>query len=132
MKTFFKKLVTVTVCLALAMSLFAEPASTGITDSDVKNYAKNINSIAKELNALGAWSNNSINATAKQKISVDAVLNKYGISGSNCIEKFSMITSCAVVLVAESEIDAQTAALLKAMGKDPTAELKKNTNWEIH
>ena len=128
MKTFFKKLVTVTVCLALAMSLFAEPASTGITDSDVKNYAKNINSIAKELNALGAWSNDSINATAKQKNSVDAVLNKYGISGSNCIEKFSMITSCAVVLVAESELDAQSAALLQAMGMDPMAELKKNIN----
>ena len=128
MKTFFKKLVTVTVCLALAMSLFAEPASTGITDSDVKNYAKNINSIAKELNALGVWTNNSINATAKQKNSVDAVLNKYGISGSNCIEKFSMITSCAVVLVAESELDEQSITLLKSLGMDPTAELKKNIN----
>ena len=128
MKTFFKKLVTVTVCLSLAMSLFAEPASTGITDSDVKNYAKNINSIAKELNALGAWTNDSINATAKQKNSVDAVLNKYGISGSNCIEKFSMITSCAVVLVAESELDEQSITLLKSIGMDPTAELRKNVN----
>ena len=128
MKTFFRKLVVLIVCMGLAVSLFAEPASTGVTDSDVKNYAKNINSIAKELNALGAWTNDSINATAKQKNSVDAVLNKYGISGSNCIEKFSMITSCAVVLVAESELDAQSAALLQAMGMDPMAELKKNIN----
>ena len=128
MKTFFRKLVTLIVCMGLAVSLFAEPASTGITDSDVKNYAKNINSIAKELNALGAWSNDSINATAKQKNSVDAVLNKYGISGSNCIEKFSMITGCAVVLVAESELDEQSITLLKSLGMDPTAELKKNIN----
>ena len=128
MKTFFRKLVTLIVCMGLAVSLFAEPASTGITDSDVKNYAKNINSITKELNALGAWTNDSINATAKQKNSVDAVLNKYGISGSNCIEKFSMITSCAVVLVAESELDAQSAALLQSLGMDPMAEIKKNVN----
>ena len=128
MKNIFKKIVIVFVCIGIAASLFAEPASTGVTDSDVKNYAKNINSIAKELNALGVWSNDSINATAKQKNSVDGILNKYGISGSNCIEKFSMITSCAVVLVAESELDAESAALLKSMGMDPMAELKKNVN----
>ena len=128
MKNIFKKILIVFVCIGIAASLFAEPASTGVTDSDVKNYAKNINSIAKELNALGVWSNDSINATAKQKNSVDGILNKYGISGSNCIEKFSMITSCAVVLVAESELDAESAALLKSMGMDPMAELKKNIN----
>ena len=128
MKNIFKKILIAFVCIGIAASLFAEPASTGVTDSDVKNYAKNINSIAKELNALGVWTNDSINATAKQKNSVDGILNKYGISGSNCIEKFGMITSCAVVLVAESELDVESATLLKSMGMDPMAELKKNVN----
>lgn len=128
MRSILKKISTILMCAVLVSALFAEPASTGVTDSDVKNWAKNLNSIAKELQALGVWSGDSINATVKQKTSVDGVLNKYGISGSNCIEKFGMISSCAVVIVAESELDAQSAALLKAMGMDPMAELKKNIN----
>ena len=128
MKNFFKKIVTVGFLLVLASSVFAEPASTGVTDSDVKNWAKNLNSITKELQALGVWNDDSINATAKQKATVDGVLNKYGISGSNCIEKFGMITSCAVVVVAANDLDPQSAAVLKAMGMDPMAELKKNVN----
>ena len=128
MKNIVKRIVTLLMCAVLVSTLFAEPASTGITDSDVKNWAKNLNSIASELNKLGAWTGDSINASAKQKASVDAVLNKYGISGSNCIEKFGMITGCAVVVISASELDAQSAALLKAMGMDPMAELKKNIN----
>ncbi|MBP5601483.1 MAG: hypothetical protein J6X78_02030 [Treponema sp.] len=128
MTKLLKRFFVFLMCISLAASLFAEPASAGITDNDVKNWAKNLNSIASELNNLGVWSGDSINATANQKAKVDAVLNKYGISGSNCIEKFGTITGCAVVVVAASELDAQSAALLKAMGMDPMAELKKNIN----
>ncbi len=128
MNKLLKRFVVFLMCFTLVASLFAEPASTGITDSDVKNWAKNLNSIASELNKLGVWTGDSINATANQKAKVDAVLNKYGISGSNCIEKFGTITGCAVVVVSASELDAQSAALLKAMGMDPMAELKKNIN----
>ena len=128
MSKLLKRFLVVLMCFSLVASLFAEPKSTGITDSDVKNWAKNLNSITKELQALGVWTGDSINATAKQKASVDGVLNKYGISGSNCIEKFGMITGCAVVVISASELDAQSAALLKAMGMDPMAELKKNIN----
>ena len=128
MKNIFKKIVIVGVFMALTASLFAEPASTGLTDSDVKNWAKNLNTIVKELQALGVWTNDSINASAKQKNAVDAVLQKNGISGANCIDKFGMISSCAAVVIAASELDAQSAALLKAMGMDPMAELKKNCN----
>ena len=128
MKSIFKRFLTVCLMLAVTLSLFAEPASTGLTDSDVKNWAKNLNSIVKDLQNLGVWSGDSINASVSQKNKVDAVLNKYGISGSNCIDKFGMITTCAIVVVAASELDAQSAALLKAMGMDPMAELKKNCN----
>ena len=128
MKNIFKKIVIAGVFMAFVAALFAEPKSTGITDSDVKNWAKNLNPIVKELQALGAWSGDSINATAKQKTNVDAVLNKYGISGSNCIDKFGMITTCAIVVVAANDLDPESAALLKAFGMDPLADLKKNCN----
>lgn len=128
MKKVFKRFLMLCLMLAVTLSLFAEPKSAGVTDSDVKNWAKNLNSIVKELQALGAWTNDSINATAKQKVSVDGILNKYGISGANCIEKFGSISTCAAAVVAASEVDAQSAALLKAMGMDPVAEFKKNCN----
>lgn len=124
-----KKLFSLLLSLIMVSGLYAQNAkSAGITDSDVKNWAKNLNPIVRELQALGVWSNDSINASQKQKASVDGVLNKYGISGSNCIEKFGAISSCAVAVCAASEIDAQSAAMLKAMGMDPMAELKKNLN----
>ena len=124
-----KKLFSLLLSLIMVFGLYAQNAkSADVTDSDVKNWAKNLNPIVRELQALGVWSNDSINASQKQKASVDVVLNKYGISGSNCIEKFGAITSCAVAVCAASEIDAQSAAMLKAMGMDPTAELKKNLN----
>ena len=129
MKSVFKKIVLFTLCFSLALVLFAEPKSTGITDSDVKNYAKNYNSIQKELNKLGVLTDdNGIQATAKQKADIDKILQKYGISGSNCIEKFGMISACATVLVGESELDAESAAMMKSFGMDPLAELKKYVN----
>lgn len=128
MKNLLKRFIIFLMCFSLVASLFAEPASTGVTDSDVKNWAKNLNSIVKELQTLGVWTGDSINATVSQKNKVDGVLNKYGISGSNCMDKFGMITSCAVVVVAADGLDEQSAAILKAMGMDPMAELKKNCN----
>lgn len=124
-----KKIFSLVVSLLMIFSLYAQNVkSVGLSDSDVKNWAKNLNPIVKELQALGVWTNDSINASANQKSKIDGVLNKYGISGSNCIEKFGVISECAVVVVAASELDAQSAALLKAMGMDPLAELKKNIN----
>ena len=113
-----KKIFLALISLIMAFSLFAQNVkSVGLSDSDVKNWAKNLNPIVKELQALGVWTNDSINASANQKSKIDGVLNKYGISGSNCIEKFGVISECAVVVVAASDLDAQSAALLKAMGK---------------
>ena len=124
-----KKIFSLVISLLMVFSLYAQNSKpVGLSDSDVKNWAKNLNPIVKELQALGVWTNDSINASANQKSKIDGVLNKYGISGSNCIEKFGVISECAVVVVAASELDAQSAALLKAMGMDPLAELKKNIN----
>lgn len=68
MKSVFKKFILFTVCFSLAVALFAEPKSTGITDGDVKNYAKNFNTIQKELDKLGVLTDdNNIQATAKQR-----------------------------------------------------------------
>ena len=128
MKNIFKKIVIAGVFMASAAALFAEPASTGVTDSDVKNWAKNIIPIMSELNELGVWTGDTISATAKQKSSVESILHKNGISGSNCVEKFIMITNCAVVVFAEADMDPQTLALIQSLGMDPLADIKKNTN----
>ena len=78
MKSVLKKIVLFTLCFSLAFVLFAEPKSTGITDSDVKNYAKNFDSIQKELDKLGVLTDdNGIQATAKQKADIDKILQKY-------------------------------------------------------
>ena len=128
MKMFAKRMLAVLLCLSMGIVLFAEPKSTGVTDSDVKNWSKNLNSIAAELSKMGVWDGDSIDVSSKQKNDVVKVLQKYGISGSNCIEKFGMISKSATVVIAENEIDAQSAALLKSMGMDPFADLKKDIN----
>ena len=128
MTKLLKRFVIFLMCFSLVASLFAETASTGVTDSDVKNWTKNIIPMMGELNELGVWDGESISATAKQKASVEGILHKYGISGSNCIDKFVMITNCAVIVITESELDAESIALFKSLGMDPMAELKKNIN----
>lgn len=116
-----KKFITVLFSLLIATVVFAqEVKSAGVTDSDAKNYAKNFKSISKELEKL--------NDSDFDKM--DAIFSKYGISGPNRFEKFSMITACAEVAVYDYTLasDPSTAAIMKSMGMDPMAETRKRIN----
>lgn len=124
-----KKIFVLFVSLAVAFSLYAQNvASVGFTDSDVKNWAKNCVSIQKELEKIGIDSPDSVSVAVAEKGIAESILQKYGISNPNCIEKLISIMHCATVLKAESQLDEQTKAMMKAMNIDPLAELKKNIN----
>lgn len=115
--------------LFFVAGLYAQNAgSTGLTDSDVKNWAKNYESIQKEFKKIGVDADDAASISAKKKSQVDAILQKNGISGSNCIEKLAMIQQCATLLMAEEELDEQSRTLMKSMGIDPLAQLKANVS----
>lgn len=126
-----KKILFILVSCIFLFSMFCgfaeSPKSVGVTDNDVKNWAKNIKVIEKELSQFG-WSvdNNDVPVSAEKK--VKDILQKNGISGSNNIEKFMMISQCAVLLVAEIELDEKSKAIMQAMNLDPFIELRKNVN----
>ena len=59
-----KKIYLALISLLMVFSLYAQNVkSVGLSDSDVKNWAKNLNPIVKELQSLGVWTNDSINAS---------------------------------------------------------------------
>lgn len=63
-----KKIFLALISLIMAFSLYAQNSKpVGLSDSDVKNWAKNLNPIVKELQALGVWTNDSINASANKR-----------------------------------------------------------------
>ena len=102
--------------------------SVGLTDSDVKNWAKNCVSIQKELEKAGIDADEEFSSDMDEKGPAEKILQKYGISKPNSIDKYAMIIQCASILKTESQIDEQTRALLKNMNMDPFAELKENIN----
>ena len=125
MKKFF------TFCLLAVFSavLFAQNAkSTGVTDSDVKNWAKNLPTIVKEFDKIGADPADSYLEAINEKEEVENVLQKNGISGPDRIAKFETIVRSAAILKIEAELDEDSKEMMKLMNMDPTAELKKNIN----
>ena len=129
MKRFFSFLLTI----FFSFSVFAQSTKeTGLTNSDVKNWAKNLTSIEYELDSLGIDYNmdySDISKLSPKKLNqVTQILNQNGISGNNAVEKFVMITICAAIVNAESQLDQESMAVMKAMGMDPIASLKANVN----
>lgn len=129
-----KKIIVLLTILVMVSSAFAQnPKSSGLTDNDVKNWAKNLKSIEREFDDAGI-SRDDVKSTSKQeKAKAESILQKYGISAPNRIEKLAMINQCATLVMAESGvagagIDPSAMAMLKTMGVDPFAELKANTN----
>ena len=113
----------------MAFSLYAQNSkSVGLSDSDVKNWAKNCVSIQKEFEKIGIDTNDSFTVAVSEKQKAESILQKYGISNPNSIEKYSMILQCAAILKAESELDEQSKAIMKLMKVDPLGDLKKNIN----
>ena len=124
-----KKIALVLVSLIVSGIVFAQNAkSTGLTESDVKNWSKNIKSIEKELDKIGIDDDFDFSEvakiSAKKKAPVVAILNKNGISGENAIEKFAMINTCAALISAESELNDESIAMMKQFGIDPLKQLK--------
>ena len=115
----------------MVFALSAEPKSTGLTDGDVKNWAKNLSAIQNELDDLGLDVDDLTSVSKKDYAKAEAVLQKYGIKAPKSVEKYAMINQCATVLMAESQmdaVDAQSMAMRKAMGIDPLAQLKESVN----
>ena len=113
----------------MAFSLYAQNSKpVGLSDSDVKNWAKNCVSIQKEFEKIGIDTNDSFTVAVSEKQKAESILQKYGISNPNSIEKYSMILQCAAILKAESELDEQSKAMMKLMKVDPLGDLKENIN----
>jgi len=124
-----KKIFLALISLIMTFSLFAQNVkSVGLSDSDVKNWAKNSVSIQKEFEKIGIDTNDSFTVAVSEKQKAESILQKYGISNPNSIEKYSMILQCAAILKAESELDEQSKAMMKLMKVDPLGDLKKNIN----
>lgn len=124
-----KKIFVLFAIFAISFCAFAQDVkSTGITDSDVKNWAKNCVSIKKEVEKLGVDDDASIYAAVNEKEKLENILQKYGISGPNNIDKYVVIVKSATIVKAESEIDEESKALMQMMKIDPIGDLKKDIN----
>ncbi len=124
-----KKIFLALISLIMVFSLYAQNVkSVGLSDSDVKNWAKNCVSIQKEFEKIGIDTNDSFTVAVSEKQKAESILQKYGISNPDSIEKYSIILQCAAILKAESELDEQSKALMKLMKVDPLGDLKKNIN----
>ena len=129
-----RKFVALVTTFTLALAVFAEPKSTGVNDSDVKNWAKNFTAINRELDDTGISTDEITSASKKEKAQAEKILQKYGITTPNAIEKYAMINQCATLLMVESGggtmegMDAATMAMMKQMGIDPFAEMRANIN----
>ena len=128
-----KKLLFAFTAFAVASTAFAQNAkSTGITDSDVKHWAKNLKAIEVDFDNAGLSRDDIASANKQDQAKADAILQKHGIAAPNRVNKLAMINQCATLVLAESGngagIDPNTMAMLKQMGVDPFAELRANTN----
>lgn len=123
-----KKIVSLIVSLFLTVSLFAQgAASTGLTDKDVKNFIKNYPTFVKETEKFDIDESDLAALAAYGE--VELLLEKIGISGPNRAEKLSMIGYCTVVCAIDQEMDAETLAMMKAIGlEDPAAAIRPLIN----
>ena len=98
-----KKLLILATTCAMASAAFAQNAkSAGITDTDVKSWAKNYKQIQNEFSDAGisldeaGFSRDNIATTSKQdKAKAETILQKYGIAAPNRLNKLAMINQCA-------------------------------------
>jgi len=128
-----KKPLILITALITASAAFAQNAkSAGVTKEDVQSWIKNQKQIEQSLNEAGISRDNIADAGKQEKAKAESILQKYGITAPNSIEKYAMINQCASLVLAEngfgSGIDPNTMAMLKKMNVDPFAELKANTN----
>ena len=129
-----KKLLTFLVIATITLSAFAQAKSTGLSDSDVKMFCKNFNSIYLELEKIGINledTNTFINNDANTK-SANKVLNKNGITGKNAYNKVEAIAYSYAIETYELNLekDPKAALLAKKLNIDPFAEIRPLVNEE--
>ena len=122
------------VCAILMTTFFGfsqeKYKHVGFTDSDIKNYIKNLENIKQDVDKLGTDINSSSTVanlalyndkTILNKL--NGICNKHGISGGNALEKFLMISTYAPIVVAQYMVDSdpQVAIQFAAIGVDPIA-----------
>ena len=127
-----KSLILITAFITASAAFGQNAKSTGITKEDVQSWIKNQKQIEQSLNEAGISRDNIADAGKQEKAKAESILQKYGITAPNSIEKYAMINQCATLVLAEngagSGIDPKTMAMLKKMNVDPFAELRANTN----
>lgn len=124
-----KKIAVLFTLFVMTISLFAQNAKfVGLKDSDVKNWAKNFESIQKEFEKIGVNADDTLSVSLKKKVQVESILQKYGISGPEPIQKYATINQCATILYSETQLDEDSKALMKEYGLDLFADLKADIN----
>ena len=131
-----KKFLFALMASALATTTFAQNAkSAGITDGDVKNWAKNLKSIEQDFDDAGLSRDDVASASKQDKAKAEAILQKHGIAAPNRVNKLAMINQCATLVMAESGtvagMDANTMAMI--IMKETFLKLKLNSSaaWGI-
>jgi hypothetical protein len=114
----------------LTISAFAQNAQpAGLTDSDVTSFSKNFGTIKAELEKLGidVQDTDSVADAKSAEAKVNSILNKNGISGNNPVNKLKAIAFGYAVEKYEATIagDPQAAQIMRSMGIDPIADVRK-------
>ena len=125
-----KKIIILCLMVFISTAAFAQSApSAGITDSDVTSFSKNFGTIKAELEKLGidVQDTDSVADAKSAEAKVNSILNKNGISGNNPVNKLKAITFGYAVEKYEATMaeDPQTAQIIKSMGVDPIADVRK-------
>ena len=125
-----KKIIIMCLMAALAVAAFAQSApSAGLTDSDVTSFSKNYGTIKAELEKLGidVQDTDSVADAKNAEAKVNSILNKNGISGNNPVNKLKAIAFGYAVEKYEATMaeDPQTAQIIRSMGVDPIANVRK-------
>lgn len=115
-----KKIFVLVLTVFMAVSVFAQNAkSTGLTDKDVQNIAKHINSINEDMEkAFGDAEDAGYLEVKADYAKAEKILSKYGITGANSVEKYAMVVRCVALLTIEKS---GVMEMYKAMGMDPMA-----------
>ena len=125
-----KKIIIVCLMAVIATAAFAQSEpSAGLTDSDVTSFSKNFGTIKAELEKLGidVQDTDSVADAKSAEAKVNSILNKNGISGSNPVNKLKAIAFGYAVEKYEATMaeDPQAAQIIKSMGVDPIADVRK-------
>lgn len=124
-----KKLLFACLAFFMAAAAFSQSAkTTGVTDSDVTSFCKNFKKMEADFKKFDVDTSDAqamAMALGADK-SVEQILNKNGISGSNAVDKLRAIAYGYVIARYDEAMaaDPEAAALIKSMGRDPMAEAR--------